>query len=131
MEQPSRFDRFAPGATRQVGRPWFFIVVAVEIAAWLPTLFLWETGPSDLLVDALTNPASLVLLILLQNSQNRGDSAKDARQDEMEHALAEILDHLAARDEDEAAAQRLRGQTDRLRRNADESATMSSAAVRR
>lgn len=128
MHTPTWFDRFAQRATGHVGRPWFFLIAVVAIVAWLPTLVLWDTGPSDLLVDSLTNPASLLLLILLQNSQNRGDAAKDARQDTLEHALADIIEQFAAQAEGDDQ-QRLRSRSEQLRKNAVATETLSSADV--
>jgi low affinity Fe/Cu permease len=95
------FDRFSEMVTRAVTRPWFFAITVIAIAAWLPTMVMWDTGPSDLLVDALTNPLSLVLLILLHNSQYRSEQAKDDREDHLERSLALVLRHLAARDDAE------------------------------
>lgn len=86
-----------------------------------------DTGSSHLLIDALTKPASLVLLILLQNSQNRGDRGKDARQDEMEHALAGLLRHLADSGAEAETRQQLLARADRLVSNAAATKTMSSA----
>lgn len=123
------FDQFAEQASRHVGKAWFFGLVVAAIVAWLPTLVLWDTGPSDLLVDSLTNPLSLLLLVLLQNSQNRTDDAKDARQDEIEHGLAAVLDHLAERVDDDDAAARLTEQARKLVRNAQRSESMSTAGL--
>lgn len=123
------FDRFAERITRQVVRSWFFALVAVAVLAWLPTLFLWDSGASDLLVDALANPTSLLLLLLLQNSQHRSERAQDRRQDAIEHALALLLDEVAEHEDEGARRRELTRAAGRLRRQAEESSREASAAL--
>ncbi len=123
------FNQLSERTARLVSRPWFFAVVLLAIVAWLPTLVLWDTGPSDLLVDALTNPLSLLLLVLLQNSQYRSDQAKDDRQDELERGLALVLDHLAEQEGDEARRRELRTRARHLEENAERSTSIASAGL--
>lgn len=123
------FDQLAERSARQAGRPWFFAVVVLAIAAWLPTLALWDSGSSDLFVDALTNPLSLLLLLLLQNSQYRSDVAMDDRLDALEQALALALGHLAEGEGDERRRQELRKGAQRLIDNAGRSTSLASAEV--
>ena len=125
------FDRLSQRVTEHVGRPWFFVFVLAMLVAWLPTLFFWDAGRADLLVDALTNPLSLVLIVLLQNSQNRGDRAKDVRQDQLERAMAQLLLYQAGKEGDAGMRRRLCEAADSLLANAEEATTMSSADTSR
>lgn len=123
------FDRISEHISRQVAQPWFFLLVAVALLAWIPTVFLWDTGTSDLLVDALTNPLSLLLLVLLQNSQYRSGRAKDDRQDELEKALALLLRQVASGEADEARRDRLHEQAARLVHNAEVTGRLVSGDI--
>lgn len=131
MSSPAQFDRLSQRVTEQVARPWFFLLVLAMLVAWLPTLFFWDAGHADLLVDALTNPLSLVLIVLLQNSQNRGDRAKDVRQDQLERAMAQLLLYQAGKEGDPGTRRRLCEAADALVANAEEATTMSSADTSR
>jgi hypothetical protein len=93
------FDQLSESANRQVARPWFFVAVLVVLAAWVPSLLLLDTNHADLLIDALTNPLSVVLLALLHNSRFRTEQAQDVRQDTLELALAAMMRHLADKDD--------------------------------
>ena len=93
-------------------------------------MVVWDTGHSDLLVDALTNPLSLLLLLLLlQNSQYRSDVALGDRQDAMEQGLALVLRHLAEAEGDESRRRELREGAQRLIDNAERSTSIASAGV--
>lgn len=122
-----RFDRLAEQVTRHVVRPWFFAVTVGLILVWLPSLILWEAGPSDLLVDGLTNPLSLLLLVLLQNSQFRSERAKDERQDQLERSVALVLRQLARGEADEDGRAELLGAAERLEENARATRALASA----
>lgn len=93
------FDQLSESANRQVARPWFFVTVLVVLAAWVPSLLLFDANRADLLIDALTNPLSVVLLALLHNSRFRTEEAQDVRQDTVELALAAVIRHLARRED--------------------------------
>lgn len=123
------FDKVSERTARLIAGPWFFAAVVLAIAAWLPTVALWDTGASDLLVDALTNPMSLLLLVLLQNSHYRSGLAQDDRQDEIERSLAMVLRHLADSEGDEGRRRELVEGARRLVRNAERSRSISSADV--
>ena len=121
------FDQVAERVTRQVVRPWFFLVVSVGIAAWLPTLIRWDTGSSDLLIDSLTNPLSLLLLILLQNSQVRSDRANDERQDHLERSVALVLRQLAQHQDDKDGRAELLAAAENLEENSRATRALASA----
>lgn len=123
------FDQLSERTARHVARPWFFAIVAIAIAAWIPTVVLWESGTSDLLVDALTNPLSLLLLVLLQNSQYRSAQAQDDRQDEIERSLALVVRHFADTEQDESRRRELVDGARRLVHNAERSTSIASADV--
>lgn len=125
------FDRFAQQITKQVVRPWFFWLIAGAILAWLPTLVLWDPGPSDLLVDSLTNPLSLLLLVLLQNSQSRQERALDRRQDQLERSVSLLLRQAAVHEPDEATRRSLSDAAENLMRSAEESEALATAGTQR
>lgn len=121
------FDRFCEHVSRHVGQPWFFIVVFAAVAAWVPTLVGWDPNGSDLLIDAIANPVSVLLLVLLHNKQHRGGEALDVRQDQMERGLALVLEHLAGREADPAQQERLREAARLLVENAERTSSFAHA----
>jgi len=124
-----RFDQLAERVNRSVARPWFFWLVVAAIAAWVPTLVLTSTNTSDLLIDAITSPLSLVLLVLLHNSQDRSDEAQDRRQDDLEKALALLLRNVARHDPHEECRHELEREARRLVAAAEEEGRLASADV--
>jgi len=122
-----RFDQFSEHVSRHVAHPWFFVVLVLAVAAWLPTLVFWQVDASDLLIDAMSNPVSLLLLVLLHNSQHRGDEALDVRQDQLERSMALVLEHLADRDTDPAQQSQLREAARQLIANAERTTNFAHA----
>lgn len=122
-------DTLSQRATRTVISRAFFVVVLVALVAWIPTLFLADAGVADLVVDALTNPLSLLLLLLLQNSQYRSDQAKDHRQDQLSGALALLLRHAAEREQDAGQRDRLLAEADELEEAAEKEDRLASAGL--
>lgn len=123
------FDRFAELMARRVVRGWFFAILLAGVLAWLPTLFLWDSGASDLFIDALANPLSLLLLVLIENSQFRSEEAQDRRQDAIEGALALVLEQLGMAEDDESRRDELRAAAGGLREQAAESSRMAAAEL--
>ncbi len=121
------FDRFCEHVSRHVGQAWFFIVIFAAVGAWLPTLVAWDMGASDLLIDAIANPVTLLLLVLLHNKQHRGDEALDVRQDQLERSMALVLEHLADREDEHAKRERLREAARLLVENADQTTSFAHA----
>jgi low affinity Fe/Cu permease len=118
------FDRFAERVTQYVTRPWFFWMVFGAMVAWIPTLFLLDPNLSDLIIDAISNTLSLVLLILLQNSQLRFQKAQDSRQDLAERSLALLLRSVARQEENAQLRNALLISSDALVRNAEKNRLM-------
>lgn len=124
-----RFDQLAETVNRSVARPWFFWSVIAAIALWVPTLAFTSANTSDLVIDALTNPLSLVLLVLLHNSQHRAGVAQDHRQDDVERALALLMRHLARHDPHDTCRDELEREACRLVAAAEKEAKLASADV--
>jgi low affinity Fe/Cu permease len=122
-----RFDRFSEHVSRHVAHPWFFIVMCGAVLVWLPTLVGWDANGSDLLIDAISNPVSLLLLVLLHNKQHRADVALDARQDQLERSMALVLEHLAAREADPSRQGTLRKAAWQLIDNAERTKSLAHA----
>ncbi|MFE6616688.1 hypothetical protein [Amycolatopsis sp. NPDC057786] len=76
------FNRLSNKASSWLAHPLFFGFVVLALVAWVPTLWLMETGASDLVVDSITNPLQLLLLVLLHNNQHRVSKASDDRADQ-------------------------------------------------
>jgi low affinity Fe/Cu permease len=121
------FDKLSQQITEQVVRPWFFWLIVAALLAWIPTLFLWDDGRTDLLVDAITNPVQLLLLVLLQNTQWRQEKALDWRQDNVEGSLALLLRHVAGDVQDDVRRRSLLEAADRLEDNARRSTRLATA----
>lgn len=123
------FDQIAERVTRAVGKPWFFWLMIGAIVAWLPTLVLTSTGTSDLVIDAIANPISLVLIVLLQNSQYRSDVAQDKRADDVEKAFAVLFRHLARHDPHAECRDALEREARHLVEKAEAEGRLASAGV--
>jgi|GEM_PF-6815372 len=108
------FNRFAEAVSVQVSRSWFFILTLAAVVAWIPTLWLLDPGTSDLIVDSIANPTSLVLLVLLHNAAFRSERASDARSDQLAEALAEVLHQLSREESDPDRRAYLEGRAERL-----------------
>lgn len=121
------FDRFSQRATKAVTTPWFFAVTVLALLLWVPTLIGADPNISDLVIDAITNPVSLLLLVLLQNSQSRSDDAADKRLDQLSRGLALLLEDAAAHDRDESHQRALRAQAEELWRAAEKEERVATA----
>ena len=114
------FNRFAEAVSIHVSRAWFFALALVAVIAWLPTLWLAEPGISDLIVDAITNPISLLLLVLLHNGAFRAERASDARSDHLAEAIADVMQQLARQEPDHERRSYLEHRAARLLRVSEE-----------
>jgi low affinity Fe/Cu permease len=86
--QPRRFARAARRLTQLTGSPWAVVAVALGLAAWL--LAGWALGfpRSWELVATVGLPVlTLMLLNVVQHTQNHDDQAIQLKLDEVIHAL--------------------------------------------
>ncbi|MBE1579520.1 MULTISPECIES: hypothetical protein [Pseudonocardiaceae] len=125
------FNRLSNKASSWLAHPLFFGFVVLALVAWVPTLWLMETGASDLVVDSITNPLQLLLLVLLHNNQHRVSKASDDRADQTARALATLLEHAATTTQDEQRSQQLREEAVQLQRDAEKDNELSSGDTQR
>lgn len=104
------FDRFAGRASAFVSRAPFFAFCLLLVVAWLiEGLFRVSTdGASAFLGDSYqlqinttTTIITFLLVALLQNSETRSDRAIQHKLNALADGLADLMDHLAERADDE------------------------------
>lgn len=104
------FDRFAGRASEIVSRAPFFAFCMLLVLAWVvegvvrmitrgPSAFL--DGDFQLQINTTTTIITFLLVALLQNSQTRSDHAVQQKLNAMADGLADLMDHLAERDDDD------------------------------
>jgi hypothetical protein len=104
------FDRFAGRASEIVSRAPFFAFCLALVGLWLiegvfrvmtggPESFLGDTY--QLQINTTTTIITFLLVALLQNSQTRSDHAVQQKLNALADGLADLMDHLAERADDE------------------------------
>jgi low affinity Fe/Cu permease len=104
------FDRFAGKASEIVSRAPFFAFCLALVGLWLvegifrvisggPESFLGDTY--QLQINTTTTIITFLLVALLQNSQTRSDRALQQKLNAIADGLADLMDHQAARSDDE------------------------------
>ena len=104
------FDRFAGRASEIVSRAPFFAFCLALVMLWLiegvarmlssgPDAFLGDSY--QLQINTTTTIITFLLVALLQNSQTRSDRAAQHKLNAIADGLAELMDHLAERADDE------------------------------
>ncbi len=104
------FDRFAGRASELVSRAPFFAFCLLLVAAWLVegAIRIATDGASAFLGDSYqlqinttTTIITFLLVALLQNSQTRSDRAIQHKLNAVADGLADLMDHLAERADDQ------------------------------
>lgn len=104
------FDRFAGRASDIVSRAPFFAFCLVLVGIWLiegvirivtggPDSFLGDTY--QLQINTTTTIITFLLVALLQNSQTRSDRAVQQKLNAIADGVADLMDHLAERADDD------------------------------
>ena len=104
------FDRFAGRASEIVSRAPFFAFCLALVGLWLvegivrvatagPESFLGDTY--QLQINTTTTIITFLLVALLQNSETRSDRAVQHKLNAVADGLADLMDHLAERSDDE------------------------------
>jgi low affinity Fe/Cu permease len=104
------FDRFAGKASDIVSRAPFFAFCLLLVLTWLvegafrvvsdgPSAFLGDSY--QLQINTTTTIITFLLVALLQNSQTRSDRAMHHKLNAVADGLADLMDHLAERADDE------------------------------
>jgi low affinity Fe/Cu permease len=104
------FDRFAGKASEIVSRAPFFAFCLGLVALWLieGVVRMMTSGPGSFLGDSYqlqinttTTIITFLLVALLQNSETRSDRAVQHKLNAIADGLADLMDHLAERSDDE------------------------------
>lgn len=104
------FDRFAGQASEIVSRAPFFAFCLALVLVWVAegVVRMFADGPSAFLdagfqlqINTTTTIITFLLVALLQNSQTRSDRAIQQKLNAMADGVADLMDHLAERADDE------------------------------
>ncbi len=105
------FDRFAGLAAATSSRAPFFTFCVALVVAWLVQgiVTIAVTGdPSQFLEDryqleinTTTTIVTFLMVALLQNSQARNEQATQHKLNALAQGIADLMDHISARDDDE------------------------------
>jgi low affinity Fe/Cu permease len=120
-EKKGPFRVLAEATADVVGSSTAFIVVIVITLAWAVSGFFFQFSDTwQLIINTFTNIATLMIVVLIQATQNRDARAIHLKLDEliraMKHARASMIDVEDLSDED---LERLQEQFERLKRHAD------------
>jgi len=89
-----RFDRLAEAVSRFVSEAAFFIICALLVVVWVPTIFLFHTVDTwQLVLNTFTSVLAFLLIALLQNSERRYDRALHRKVDTLAAAQAAMIRH--------------------------------------
>ena len=111
------FDRFAERTSKIVSRAPFFAICLALVGAWLVegavrvTASGWQEFLNDkyqLQINTTTTIITFLLVALLQNTATRSDKALHHKLDTIADGLADLMDHLAERGDDEDLRQDIR-----------------------
>ncbi|MER3419806.1 MAG: hypothetical protein C4290_04435 [Chloroflexota bacterium] len=112
------FRTFAQRAALVLGSPWAFTVAIVSVAVWAATGPLFHFSDTwQLVINTATTIVTFLMVVVIQNTQNRDTKALHLKLDELLRAVqgARIrLVQLETRSDDELA--RLEQQFKRLQR---------------
>jgi low affinity Fe/Cu permease len=105
------FDRFAERASDVVSRAPFFAFCILLVVAWLIEGIIRVASQGDvgalfddtyqLQINTTTTIITFLLVALLQNSQTRGAHAAQQKLNALADGLADLMDHLADRAQDD------------------------------
>lgn len=88
MHPSGFFARFARTVANAAGHPASFTVAVLAIAIWAATGPLFDFSDSwQLLVNSATTIATLLMVFLIQNTQNRDSDAMQIKLDELIRAM--------------------------------------------
>jgi low affinity Fe/Cu permease len=105
------FRRFAEATARQSGRPGAFLLAAAVVIVWAATGPIFHFGDTwQLVINTGTTILPVLLVFLIQNSQNRDSIALQIKLDELIRATSAHNGLLAVEDLDEEALDRVRDQ---------------------
>ena len=85
---PEIFHAFARRSSAVVGSPWMFVLAVLVIITWAASgrMFGWS-DTWQLVINTSTTIVTFLIVILIQNTQNRDSQAMHLKLDELIHAL--------------------------------------------
>ena len=100
-DEVGRFDRLAEAASRFVSEAAFFLICALLVVVWVPTIFIFHSVDTwQLVLNTVTSVLAFLLIALLQNSERRYDRALHRKVDTLAAALAAVIRHELDGDRD-------------------------------
>jgi low affinity Fe/Cu permease len=116
------FNKFAKGASRLAGRAAAFAIALILILAWLLAGSLFDFSNSwQLLINTCTTIVTVLMVFLIQNTQNRDTEAIQIKLDELIRANESATNTLLDLEElDERSLDAYRQQYEALARKARE-----------
>jgi len=96
------FDRFAGVSAQIASRAYFFAFCVLLIVLWVPSYaIIGKVDTWQLIINTATTIITFLMVALLQNSQTRSDQAVQHKLNAIADALADLMAHLADRDDDD------------------------------
>jgi low affinity Fe/Cu permease len=88
----SVFDRFAGIASMLFSKPWFFAFCVVLVVVWAPSYFLIGSVDTwQLIINTVTTIITFLMVALLQNTQERANSAIQDKLNAIADGLADLM----------------------------------------
>ncbi len=99
-ERRNWFDEVAERATAVIAGTPFFILSVVLVIAWLPTLKLWGAEPAQFVLQTVIAVVTLLMVALLQNSQQRSEDAVNLKLDAIAQAVGDLMRYHSGEESD-------------------------------
>lgn len=122
MTRSNVFTRFARAVSRLVGHPMAFVLAAVVVLVWAcmgPMFHYSDTW--QLIINTSTTIVTFLIVVLIQNTQNRDSQAMQIKLDELIRAVKGA--HNALLDLEELSDHEMRLFGERFRKLADRART--------
>ncbi len=100
QHERTRFDNFAEGTAKINSGSSFFIISALFVVVWLPSLFIFSVEASQFFVQTVTAIVTFLLVALLQNSEKRHQEAMNLKLNAIARAVADLMRERAGEDHD-------------------------------
>ena len=100
-EEESRawFDEVAERGARVVAGAPFFLISLLLVIGWIPSLWLMGAEPAQFLLQTVIAVVTLLLVALLQNSQERSEQAVNLKLDAIAQGVADLMRYHMGEDE--------------------------------
>lgn len=120
MYRSSRFSRFAKWIARETGHPITFVIAVFVIILWLATGPLFRFSDTwQLVINTGTTIVTFLMVFLIQNTQNRDNSALQLKIDELIRAMEGAHNALLDLEElEDGQLEEFRGQYEAMARQA-------------